>query len=197
MKVPWSQALRILDFDIENRPLSYWVPDRPTAEVTAIAACWADDPKSMKVWMLGPATSAADHQAQLAAMLEGFRELYDQADMVTGHYIRKHDLPIINGALMDLGLPVLATPKLTHDTKLDMVRKADIPATQEYLSAMLGVRASKYHMTQTRWREANRLTAEGLAETEKRVAGDVRQHMKLRKAMLKAGLLKGPRPWKG
>jgi hypothetical protein len=28
---------RILDFDIENRPLSYWVPDMPTADITSIS----------------------------------------------------------------------------------------------------------------------------------------------------------------
>ena len=31
-------------------------------------------------------------QVDTEEMLAGFRELYDQADVVTGHYIRKHDL---------------------------------------------------------------------------------------------------------
>jgi len=38
---------RILDFDIENRPLSYWIPDQPTAEITAIAWAWADKPSEI------------------------------------------------------------------------------------------------------------------------------------------------------
>lgn len=196
MKIPAiAGGTRILDFDIENRPLSYWVPDRPTAEITAIAACWADDPKSMRCWLLRPAFTAAEHRRLMEEMLLGFVELFDQADMVTGHYIRKHDLPIINGALMDLGLPTLGQ-KLSQDTKLDMVKKADIPATQAYLSAMTKVKASKYDMSQQMWREANRLVDEGLALTEKRVTDDVRQHMKLRLAMLEAGLLKAPKVWR-
>lgn len=180
-------GLRILDFDIENRPLSYWVPDRPTAEITAIAWAFTDQPRHVEVVLLG--------RDDPRDMLERFVAAYDAANLVTGHYIRKHDLPIVNGALMEAGLPTLG-PKLTQDTKLDMVRKADIPATQEFLADMLGVAAPKYHMTQTKWREANRLTPEGLALTEKRVTDDVRQHMNLREAMLKAGLLKAPRVWR-
>ena len=155
MRVVAGDRQRILDFDIENRPLSYWIPDRPTAEITAIAWCFDGEPKSMECWLLG--------RDDPKRMLERFCEVYAEAGMVTGHYIRKHDLPIINGALMEFGLPGL-TEKLTCDTKLDMVKKADIPATQEHLSQMFGVRAAKYHMTQAMWREANRLTPDGLKE---------------------------------
>lgn len=182
-----GRPMRILDFDIENRPLSYWVPDRPTAEITAIAAGWTDDPGNIGVWLLG--------RDDPASMLREFSLLYELADMVTGHYITRHDLPIINGALIEFGLPTLG-PKLTDDTKTGMVKKADIPATQEHLSDMLGVSNPKYHMTQAKWREANRLTPEGLKLTEARVAGDVRQHMELRERMRKAGLLKAPRVWR-
>lgn len=196
MKIPTiAGGVRWLDFDIENRPASYWVPDRPTADITAIAACWTDDPKSMKVWLMRPTFTEAEFVAQMKEMLLGFVALYDQADGVTGHYIRKHDLPIINGALMDFGLPTLGQ-KMTQDTKLDMVKKADIPATQEYLAGMTKIKAAKFHMTQHFWRNANRLTDTGLALTEKRVTDDVRQHMKLRLAMLEAGLLKAPRVWR-
>lgn len=186
MRAEAGRPLRILDFDIENRPLSYWVPDRPTAEITAIATAWADQPDVVGVWLLG--------RDDPAEMLRSFSVLYDMADLVTGHYIRKHDLPIIQGALLEFGLPMLG-PKLVQDTKLDMVKKADIPATQEHLSDMLGLEHEKVHMTQAKWREANRLTADGLKLTEERVAGDVRQHMELRLAMLKAGWLHGPRMW--
>ena len=181
-----KRGYRTLDFDIENRPLSYWVPDKPTAEITAIAACWVDDPRSMKVWLLG-----RDDPKQ---MLEEFLTLYNQADMVTGHYIRMHDLPIIRGALMEYGLPILSA-KMTEDTKLDLASRGDLPATQEHLAAMFGVRAVKEHMTQAMWREANRLTAEGLEMTDRRVRGDVRQHMELRVALRKAGVLGPPKMW--
>lgn len=181
-----KNKIRILDFDIENRPLSYWTPDRPTCEITAIASCWADDKSSMIVTLLG--------QQDPYDILNSFVSRYNQADMVTGHYIRRHDLPIINGALMEFGLPNLQ-PKLTCDTKLDMYKKGDIPATQEYLSELLGIPAPKVHMTQVAWREANRLTPEGLQATESRVTGDVWQHMLLREKMVELKLLRSPKTW--
>lgn len=208
MRLTDARPLRILDFDIENRPLSYWVPDMPTAEITAIASCWSDDPSSMEVYLLG--LGCRHHGWECDDLVPGemsgrdilvrFSARYAQADMVTGHYIRKHDLPIVNAMLMEEGLPLLG-PKLSSDTKLDMVKKADLPATQEFLLETLDVRdeagnrLQKFHMSQTDWREANRLTPEGLRKTRERVASDVRGHMRLRLAMVERGMLRGPRMW--
>lgn len=178
---------RTLDFDTESRPLSYWVPERPSAQITAIASCWVGEPDSLEVLLLGRETTVE--------MLLRFVTRYNQADLVTGHYIRRHDLPILNGALLEIGLPTLG-PKMTSDTKLDMVKKGDIPATQEFLVETFAVGQGKYHMTQTKWREANRLTPAGIALAEKRVTGDVLDHIAMRDQMLKRGLLGRPRMWR-
>lgn len=193
-----SRPLVILDFDIENRPLSYWQPDRPTAEITAIASCWIEKDQygefrfgSMEAHLLGhPKVGGVD----LEFMLHRFSERYNMADMVTGHYIRNHDLPIINGALYELGMPLLG-PKMTCDTKLDMFKKADVPATQEFIIETLGVPVPKVHMTQADWREANRLTEAGLEKTRARVTSDVQGHILMRDAMLKHGMLRPPSVW--
>lgn len=180
--------VRILDFDIENRPLAYLGPDFTTAEITAIAACWVGESGSMTWWLLG--------EDSPKAMLEGFRRLYNKADMVTGHYIRKHDLPIINGSMLELGLESLEE-KLTSDTKLDLVKNGHvISASQENLSATLGVDAPKIHMNNAMWRESNRLTTRGLAYTRQRVVGDVVQHMAMRKILLERDLLHDPKVWR-
>lgn len=138
--------------------------------------------------------SVGAHLVDGEEMLRRFVLRYDEADLVTGHYIRKHDLPIINGHLMEYGLPLLG-PKMTCDTKLDMFSKADIPATQEFLSRTLGIPVDKVYMSQSDWREANRLTPEGIEETRKRVTTDVLQHMLLREEMLRRGMLGPPRVW--
>jgi hypothetical protein len=181
------RPLRILDFDIENRPLSYWYDDRPTAEVTAIAASWSTNPQDVWVYLLGRDNPRYG--------LMTFAELYDEADIVTGHYIRKHDLPILNGAMLEAGLPPLGS-KLTIDTKLDLVTQGDLPATQEHLAEMFGVSKPKFHMTQMMWRESNRLTREGLKLTETRVTDDVIQHSELRTVLAKQGLLGSPKVWR-
>ncbi len=195
MPIPVSRGgFRILTWDIENRPLSYWVPDRPTAEITAIAWSFSDS-KEIMVKAMTASRTDAEHAEKMRDMLLSFVEAYNEADMVTGHYITRHDLPITNGALMDWGLPILG-PKMVQDTKTHMVRKADIPATQEYLAKMERVHARKVSMSQHDWRQANRLTDEGVEATIKRVVGDVRQHKRLRKAMLRDGLLHSPRIWR-
>lgn len=181
-----KRRIHILDFDIENRPLTYLGGDWTTAEITAIAASFGLK-DGVKVWLLG--------RDDPFEMLEGFRVLYDEANMVTGHYIRKHDLPIINGAMLEYGLPPLPQ-KLTCDTKLDLKDRHDISVSQESLAGMLGVKANKYHMTQPMWRSANRLEPEGLALAEKRVVGDVRQHQALRLKLAEQGMLNPPKVWR-
>lgn len=186
MRLETRRDIKILDLDIETRPLTYWTPDRPTAEITAIASCWTDDINSMQVHLLGiddPLT-----------MLNSFVERFNEADMVTGHYLRKFDLPQINGALMEFSLPKLS-PKLVCDTKLDMYKKGDIPATQEYLGELLSTPVPKVQMSQHKWRQANRLLPKGIEEARKRVVGDVFQHMALRLKMVELGLLSPPKRW--
>ena len=178
--------LRILDFDIENRPLAYLGPDFTTAEVTAIAAGFVGE-KKVRCWLLGV--------QPLRDILAEFREMYDQADMVTGHYIRKHDLPVLNGAMVEVGLPPLSD-KLTSDTKLDFITSYYLSESQENLSQMLRVPPAKQHMSNASWREANRLTPSGIRKTRARAVGDVRQHMALRAKMLRLDLLGPPKVWR-
>lgn len=190
--IPSVGGGRVLDFDIENRPLSYWVPDMPTAEITAISWMWVGDHDSLTVSALG--------EDDMETMLSKFVAVYNEADLVTGHYIRRHDLPIINAMLYEMQMPLLEA-KLTSDTRLDMFKKADLPATQEYLLETLGTTCPigmplmKYHMSQKMWREANRLTPAGIAETKVRVVSDVHAHSHMRDDMLRLGWLRAPSIW--
>jgi hypothetical protein len=179
-------TLRVLDLDIENRPLAYWYDGATTAEVTAIAAGFVGE-KKVHCWLLGR-NSAVE-------MLEGFRALYDQADIVTGHFLRKHDLPIINGALIEIGHKPLSA-KLCSDTQQDFIKAKDISKSQENLAQMIGLAEEKTHMSNASWRQANRLTDRGLARTRARVVGDVRQHMAMRKRLIQLGLIKPPKMWR-
>jgi hypothetical protein len=205
-----ARTLRYLDFDIENRPLSYWVPDRPTAEITSIAYMFGGDHDSLKVvglappcWHKGHEEHCPDMPSTLLSMphlLEEFRADFDRADIVTGHYILRHDLPIINAMLYEQRMPLLGD-KRASDTKLHMFTKADLPATQEYLleqlevTCPLGITLEKFHMTQPKWREANRLSPIGWDLTKRRVTSDVHAHWHMREAMLAAGWLSAPTVW--
>lgn len=179
--------LRILDFDIENRPLAYMGEDYTSGEITAIAATFIGENTPIWTGLLG--------RDPYKEILEGFRKLYDAADIVTGHYIREHDLPIINGAMVESHLPCLS-PKTTIDTKIDLVKHKYLSASQENLCAALGIPAEKVHMSNALWREANRLTTEGLALTYSRVVGDVIQHMALLRRLRELKYLGAPKTWR-
>jgi hypothetical protein len=182
-----SRPMKVLDFDIENRPLTYLGSDFTTAEVTAIAWAWTDKPDDVTVYLLG--------ETDLSTILDRFLRVYDLADMVTGHYIKGHDLPMINGALVELGMPSLQD-RLVQDTKTDLIALKGISKSQESLGSMFRLDAPKVQMNQTKWRAANRLTPEGLAEVRARVVGDVRQHIQMRAKLLEMGYLAPPRIWR-
>jgi hypothetical protein len=182
-----SRPMRVLDVDIENRPLSYLGSDFTTGEVTAVAWAWVDRPEDVTVYLLG--------EAERADIVRAFVRVYEQADLVTGHYVKGHDLPMLNGALMELGLPLLQD-KLVQDTKLDLPKIKGLSLSQESLAAMFRLDHQKQSMNQAQWRAANRLTPEGLAEVRRRVVGDVQQHIELRAELLERDYLGPPAVWK-
>ena len=179
------RPLRVLDFDIENRPLTYLGSDFTTAEVTAIAWAWVDKPEDVTVYLLG--------ETDLPEILQAFVAVWNQADLVTGHFLRGHDIPMINGALVEFGMPMLCD-RMTSDTKLDFGRTKGISLSQESLAAMRNLEKPKVQMNQAKWREANRLTPEGLAWVRERASGDVQQHIELRREL--AQYLGPPRLWR-
>ena len=182
-----QRPMRVLDFDVEARPLHWISGDYVSKEITAMAWAWTDTPEEVTCYLLG--------EADPRGMLRAFLAAYAESDMVTGHYIRGYDLPMVNGALTEYQLPTLSE-KLSHDTKLDFVRRQGLSNSQENLCAMLRLHHPKVKMDQAKWRDANRLTPEGRALARERVTGDVRQHIELRARLLELGYLAAPKLWK-
>jgi hypothetical protein len=183
-----TRPMRILDFDVEARPLHWISGDYVSKEITAIAWAWTDKPEDVSCYLLG--------DTDPITMLQAFTAAYRQADMVTGHFIRGYDLPMVNGALTEYQLPALED-KLSHDTKLDLVRRQGLSGSQENLGVMLGLEHGKVKMDQAKWRAANRLTPEGLVAVRERVVGDVQQHIEMRRRLMQLGYLGSPVMWKG
>jgi len=178
---------RILDFDLENRPLNYVGQDFTFSEITAIAWKFIGEPGPISCLCLGEVPGRT--------MLLGLVAAYVQADVITGHNVKRHDLRILNGALLEEGLSPLP-PKLVCDTYADLKKKGGVSGSQENLAKMLNVKSSKVGMSQADWREANRLTPEGIVKTRRRVVGDVKQHIALRRELLKRNWLKPPSMWR-
>lgn len=182
-----SRTGRVLDFDVEARPLHWIASDYVSKEITAVAWKFIGEPGDAQCYLLG--------ETDPEEMLTKFVEAYNEADMVTGHFIRGYDLPLLNGALTEYQLPALSD-KLAQDTKIDLVKRSGLSGSQENLGAMLGLKHQKVHMDQQTWRTANRLTSEGLKRVRERVVGDVYQHIEMRQRLLDLGYLVPPRIWR-
>jgi DNA polymerase elongation subunit (family B) len=182
-----NRPVRILDFDCEARPLSWYGGDFTTKEITAIAWQFVGEPKTLNCVALG--------NDDLDVMLSIFLSHYEEADVVTGHYIRNFDLPLLNAQLAELDMKPLQE-KWTQDTKNDLIRWHGASKSQENIAAMLGTKYPKIIMSQADWREANRLTPRGIELTRSRVMGDVLQHMEMRQKLLDLGQLSPGKMWK-
>lgn len=120
--------------------------------------------------------------------------MYDQADLVTGHYIRKHDLRIVNGLLMRYQQAPLGS-KLTIDTKSDWLKKKDVSASLENLLKYYGIPHSKVHLSTADWEEINDGNPRLLPLLRARCVGDVRAQVALFKKMVKLEHLGEPKMW--
>lgn len=190
----WKK-LRILDFDCEARPIA-WYGDWVTKQITAIAWKYVDAPAALppKVAYIGKSDRSSKVLDEERAMLGAFVEEYDKADVVTGHFIRGFDLPLINGSLIRLGMGQLPD-KLAQDTKGDLARAQGISKSQENLGAMFEMDHPKVGMNTAKWGRANMLLPDGIQECIERVVGDVNQHIEMRSRMLAIGALAPPSIW--
>jgi len=93
-----TEELRVLDFDVECRPLAFY-GDFVTKQPTAIAWSYIGEHKGITVKAIGESDRSSKVPQEEREMLEAFIEAYNAADLVTGHFIRGFDLPLLNGAL--------------------------------------------------------------------------------------------------
>jgi hypothetical protein len=182
-----KQKHRILDFDIECRPMAWYGGDFVTRQPTVIAARFIDDDISNTlISVLTPLQDSIDFSE--------FKKMYDEAGIVTGHFIRGYDLSTLNWCCVKTGLGPLS-PKLTQDTKLDLLKFQGMSKSQENLAAYLGVKAPKVSMSVPQWELANSLTPKGIDLAVDRCVGDVDQHIELRAKLLELDALGPMKEW--
>jgi DNA polymerase elongation subunit (family B) len=119
-------------------------------------------------------------------LLEEFVAVFNEADAVTGHNIRRFDLPVMNAELMRLGLPVLEEKPVIDTIRL--VRSKGFKKGQDVIADVLGVPAEKKAMNWAQWQKA--YATPGWPEVRERVAGDVVQHKLVLGRLLELGYLR-------
>lgn len=197
LKLHNSGPGRVLGFDLENRPLAYWYDGQTTSEITAFGWKWIGE-DFVQTLLLRPDGRYEYDDGCPWDYTEAhafFRDELEAADVVFGHNIRRHDLPILQAWLLRLELPSLP-PILTSDTLKDYPRRKDLSASLENLAAMYGLGGEKFGMSQPMWEDANKLTPAGVALARKRVVSDVLLQETLRERLLGLGLLKSPSVWR-
>jgi hypothetical protein len=183
-----AEPRTILDFDIETRRVGFHTAGKFSPDgCEPIAIAWALPGEE-------PTVSSMDShwsERTMVRMLERFREEWDAADMVTGHYILRFDIPVLNGVMLEFGLRPLA-PKLVHDTKVHLFRRGGVSCSQENLAIMRKLEERKFGMADANWRNAARLTQSAMELTRERVVSDVKQHWALRQSLVEDGYMRSP-----
>jgi hypothetical protein len=148
-EAPPTRDLRVLDFDMESMAAGFadpaWVPQK----ITCIAWSWEgyDAVNSVISTQMGFFIPSIR-----AEMLAAFMPVYEQADMVTGHNLLRHDLPLLNAECMRLGLPK-PSPKLVLDT-MRLGKTKGLKKGQDNLGGLLRTQQEKQAMDWEAWEQA-------------------------------------------
>ncbi len=183
-------------WDLENRPLAYWYDGECTSEITAFGWKWSDE-KNVHSMLLRPDGTFEDDKGVRFPYRSAYEIFYTEivsADLVFGHNIRRHDLPMLNANLWRLQLPLLP-PLRTSDTCKDIPKKGGISVSLENLVSLYELGGTKFTMSQPMWEDANRLTESGIVLARKRVVSDVILQEKLRNKLKALGILKPAKTW--
>jgi len=183
MKMRTVGSLAILDFDIEARATGYGDPRWVPQEITAIAWSWIGDERVVCHLRCNGAPR----------MLARFRAVYEKANIVTGHNIRKYDLPLVNAEMLRFGMtPLPAT--LTQDTLRQITRTTGMKRDQDNLGKLLNTETDKHAMSWQDWQDA--YAESGWGGVRKRVVTDVVGHKQIRARMIEDGWIKPPVIWR-
>jgi len=124
----------------------------------------------------------------MRSIAEEFRVVWDQADFVAGHNIRRHDIKIIDGMYTTLDLPLLER-KRTVDTYLDQPKMQGFSRSLENLAARWGCPIKKMHLEEHVWEAAYDGVPWAVDVMRRRVQGDVAINLWLYHELVQRGLL--------
>lgn len=192
-----ARPLRPLCFDLENAPWAYWYPGEVTSRITAFGWKWRDEEEVHTLLLRHDGWWETDKKRKVApeVVFRRFRDILQEAGIIYGHNIRRHDLPMFQAHLLRLGETPLSS-LLTTDTLRDIPKRGGMSASLANLAAMYELGGEKFHLSQHDWETANELDSRGMELARQRVVSDVLLQEKLRDKLLDLGILKAPRTWR-
>lgn len=156
--------------------------------LTAVAWSWLDE-KAVHVRTLVDYAKSLDTFLQVMftgcrPMLEEFVEVYNTADIVTGHNISRFDVPALNTELLRLGLaPLRDIPRI--DTMRLVAKTKGYKKGQDVMSVVYKLPAEKKALNWAEWQQA--YAEPGWPVVRERVGGDVVQHKQLLRKLMQMG----------
>lgn len=184
-----TRPARILDFDIETVAAGFADPDWVPQKITCVAWSWIGSDR-VESLVCGP-EGIFGRPASRAEMLDPLLTAIGEADMVTGHNLRRFDLPVINAECMRLGLEPIRSV-LVQDT-MQLVRSKGLKKGQDNLARLLEVRTQKLPLDWQAWQDA--YDEPDWKTIRLRAESDVVGHKEVREELLARGLVKSPRLW--
>jgi hypothetical protein len=175
--------MRILAFDLENKPGTYGPGDFTHGKVTALGAQFVDEDECHG-WVL-----KRDKPAQMKKCVREFRDLWNDADIVLGHNIRRHDVRLLNGLCTSLNLPLLPERRMI-DTYSDQPKMSGLSRSLENLCDRWDCPEAKLHLSEADWEAAYDGRPEGEQKMLDRVTSDVRISIWLYRELLRRQLLR-------
>jgi hypothetical protein len=159
---------RILDFDIETVAAGFADPEWVPQKITCVAWSWIDS-DVVESRVCGPAGLFGKPWLR-AKMLKPLLDAFAEADMVTGHNIRRFDLPVIQAEV-----------------------SKGFKKGQDNLESLFGTQQQKLALNWQEWQDA--YDEDGWKTIRDRAETDVVGHKQIRAELIELGYLKEPRIW--
>lgn len=187
MKWQTVRELRGLCIDIENLPGTYGPGDYTHPKVTAVGWGWTDRGHRLTPVSQGRTFERRNVEG-MRTVAEEFRSVWNQADFVIGHNIRRHDRKILDGWYMTLDLPLLSKRRLV-DTYMDQPKMAGLSRSLENLTARWNCPIKKPHLEEHVWEAAYDGQPWAVDIMRRRVQADVAINLWLWRELVQRGLL--------
>jgi hypothetical protein len=183
-RISWGEPRRVWCFDIESRPGPWGGGDFTFKHMLSIAGGYEGE----RVEYLAPGFTAG-------ALDDFIAPLRSSGVLVVTHNGIRHDLPLLNGMMVKMGLDKLP-PVLVSDTYAHLIKRG------QAFSASLGNMAERFgiqdkgRMSEYAWEQVYEGNPEYLEKLRIYNIGDVTTTLELRATLIERKLLKPARVWR-
>ncbi len=165
-----------------------WVPQK----ITCVAWGWVGE-DHVEVRSCGPDGIYGPAAKRLRrAMLKPLLLAIREADMVTGHNLIRHDLPLLRTECLRLGLRTIDSVLVSDTIKLGKLK--GYKKGQDNIAALKGVDEQKLALNWQQWDDA--YCEVGWPLIRERCRSDVVSHKQIRLELIEDGSLKPPVRWR-